>query len=123
MNNRTRMVVRGYPTDEETYHSYKMLEQKQWYWNDLIRDYVRTAYEKFPISLVHFREDNKHVEGELNPFLLWIFKSLALFFDSIEDVFILDERAKEYLKDIGYSLKTTTQETQNNVNTILQSEE
>jgi len=90
------MIVKGFPADELGYPN-KTFDQKQWYWDGLISQYARTNYDNFPKPLSDFRDENKHLEENMNPFLIWILKANRFYFNTLEDIFILDENAKEYI--------------------------
>jgi len=76
-------------------------EEKQMYWNGIFFYRARSNDNNFPIDLADFKEEKNWIEPNLNRFLPGILASCYLFCDTIEDIFILDESAKEYLASLG----------------------
>gem|GEM_PF-6141791 len=71
------------------------------FWNGIFFYRARRSNNNFPINLTEFRQEKIHIEPNLNRFIPGILASCYLFCDTIEDVFMLDESAKEYLESLG----------------------
>jgi len=106
-------------------------EDKQRFWNQQFINRIRRS-DYQPKDLEIFRK--KIVEKNINRFLPWILAALYVFCDSIEDVFILDESAKEYLASrwltdiekcfefIKNTSENINREVQNETNRIIENE-
>lgn len=87
-------------------------EYKQEYWNK----YVVTTWwydergTSLPIIMENLRKEYEWVDNNIDKFLPWTMKALEdeWFTWEIEDIFILDSQAKEYLNSIWYTQKEST---------------
>jgi len=75
-------------------------EGQQDYWNNRFFQRRRKDFNTFPLDIINFKEENKWLEPDFNRFLPWIIDALmGVCFEYIEDIFILDDKAKKYLYD------------------------
>jgi len=108
-------------------------EDKQKYWNTMLFLETKYSYNDLPKSIADFIQEEAPSEWkDFYRFLPWIAKACDININSIEDIFILDDEAREYLfkhapellkKYRGEEIHKFINDTKNNVKNSLQNEE
>ncbi len=92
-------------------------EYKQNYWNNYIFSmYFHYEWNTFPIKIQDFREKHKELEPNFEKYIPWIIENLKDFWYTIEinDIFILDEKAKKVL-EIQFNISNNSKQIENTI--------